>query len=71
MAAPLTASMPQFTQLGNNALLVLEAIDPTTGGAVTGVKYTKVEIYADIADAPESGPQGVAGPFMLVPGPNA
>lgn len=67
MAAPTTASMPQFTQLGVNATVVLETLDPTTGNAVTGVAITRVDIYAS-ADDLEGGP---AGPFMLVPGPGA
>lgn len=70
MAAPLSASMPQFTQLGNNALIVMEAIDPTSGAAVTGVKFTQVDIYADVQDAPGGG-NDKSGPFMLVPGPGA
>jgi hypothetical protein len=70
VAAPLQSSMPQFTQLGNNAKVVLEALDPTTGAAVTGVVFSNVDIYADVSDAP-TGSQNVAGPFMLVPGPQA
>ncbi len=77
MAGTLTASMPQFTQLGYNTTVVLEAIDPTTGAAVAGVAVTNVEIWADVSDATAGGGGGggvgglTAGPFMLVPGPGA
>ena len=66
MGAPGSASMPQFTQLGNNALIVMEAIDPTTGAAVTGVKFTQVDIYADVEDAGGAGNQfNVGNPILL------
>jgi hypothetical protein len=76
MAAPLTASMPQFTQLGVNAVIAVEALDPTTGSPVDGVSVTIVDIYADVTEPPANqgggtGTQTPVGPFMLVPGPNA
>ncbi len=72
MAAPLTAAMPQLTQLGVNARIDVEALDPTTGAAVDGVSVTVVDIWADIVNPPlaENVAAGmVVGPFMLVPGP--
>ena len=63
--------MPQFTQLGNQAIVTLEALDPTTGAVVTGVVVTNVDIYADVAAIDTSGPGAATGPYMLVPGPNA
>ena len=76
MASPLSASMPQFTQLGVNARIDVEALDPTTGLPVDGVVVTLVDIYADVsAPSPDAGGSGsggsVVGPFMLVPGPEA
>lgn len=62
--------MPQFTQLGVNARIDVEALDPTTGAAVTGVTVTNVDIYADVLDAPTSTDSTVqAGPFVLIHGP--
>lgn len=64
--------MPQFTQLGVNAKIDLEALDPTTGDPVDGVVVSNVDIYADVVSADgASGNQGALGPFMLVPGPGA
>lgn len=73
MTAPLQASMPQFTQLGVNSRIDVEALDPTTGAAVSGVTVTNVDIYADVLDAPTSPDGGgtTAGPFMFVSGPGA
>lgn len=71
MAQALTASMPQFTQLGYNTTVVLEAIDPTTGAAVSGVVVSNVDIWADVEDSGAGGGGFTVGPYMLVPGPNA
>lgn len=50
--------------------LVLEAIDPTTGAAVTGVTATHWAIYGE-ASAEGSADVVSVGPFMLVPGPES
>lgn len=50
MAAPLTGSMPQFTNLSNGTTVSLEALDPTTMAPVTGVDFVAVEIWADVGD---------------------
>lgn len=73
MTAPLQASMPQFTQLGVNARIDVEALDPTTGAPVSGVTVTTVDIYADVLDAPASDGSSrlAAGPFMFISGPGA
>lgn len=63
--------MPQFTQLGSATQVVLEAIDPTTGLAVSGVVVSGVDIWADVNDGPGGSGANVTGAFMLVPGPNA
>jgi len=73
MAAPLTASMPQFTQLGYNTTIVMEALDPSTGAAVDGVSVTGVELWADVTlGVSETGSEPYAvGPYMLTGGPAA
>lgn len=40
--------MPQFAALPYGAEVVFEAIDPTTGDAVTGVVFSAVSIWADV-----------------------
>lgn len=50
--------------------VAFEAIDPTSGAAVTGVKVSAVAIYGetDNVSAADSGTD-VLSPFMLLPGP--
>lgn len=73
MAVPLTASMPQFTQLGYNTAVVLEALDPTTGAPVAGVTVSGVELWADVTlGQADTGTFSYSpGPFMLAAGPGA
>lgn len=65
----LMAPLPDLT-LEGGMIVQLEAIDPTTGLAVAGVKVKAIAIYG-----PSSSPDTVleldGGPFMLVPGPGA
>jgi hypothetical protein len=63
--------MPQFTQLGYNTHVALEALDPTTGDPIDGVTVSAVEIWADVGEDTSAGGRNAAGPYMLVPGPNA
>lgn len=65
----LTAPMPpvSMTQL---MLLKLEAIDPSTGAAITGVTCSHWSIYGERLDTADAGQAAAAGPFMLVPGPD-
>jgi hypothetical protein len=44
--AQLAASIPPLT-LDAGCTITVEAIDPTTGAAVTGVTVSQVTIYAD------------------------
>lgn len=68
MAEPLIAGIPAL-ELTPGMSVVFEAVDATTGAAVTGVTVTAVAIYGlDLRGA--SGNLAV-GPFMLVPGPGA
>lgn len=62
-----TAPFPQIT-LQPGMAIALEAIDPTTGAAVNGVKIKAITIYGADATAADAG-EFKPGPFMLVPGP--
>lgn len=67
----LIAPLPRLT-LSNGMTIAFEAIDPATGLAVSGVKVSQVAIYGETEDAePVTETQLGAGPFMLVPGPQA
>lgn len=70
MAHPFTASMPQLLDLADGYIIRLNALDPTTGAAVAGVKVTDVSIFGtNLGSAAAS--TFAYGPFMLVPGPGA
>ncbi len=69
MATPTEAGMPPDTELDNGCKVVFEAIDPVTGAAVAGVKFTAGLLYVDVTQGEVAG--GTTGPFMLVPGPGA
>jgi hypothetical protein len=48
----------------------LEAIEPSTGAAITGVTCSAWSIYGeDLTPESEQGDAATPGPFMLVPGP--
>lgn len=65
----LMAPLPQVT-LTAGMKIVFEAVDPATGGAVAGVNVEDIAIYG--ADLSDSGVTlDKAGPFLLVPGPEA
>lgn len=66
---PLISVAPGLTMLAG-MYLQFEAIDPTTGIAVSGVTVRSVAVYGrDISES--SVIQETAGPFMLVPGPDS
>ncbi len=54
--------------LDSGCTVVFEAINPTTGAAVTGVTISNALLRVDYAGA---GSDSGAGPFLLVPGPGA
>jgi hypothetical protein len=67
----LTAGMPAIV-VDSGTYLRLEAFDPATGAAVTGVTATAWAIYGDDTSAlPERDHGDTVGPFMLVPGPDS
>lgn len=61
----LKAGTPGLTLTGGYTL-VLEAISPTTGAAITGVSVDRIAIFG-IDEAGDSTAVN-SGPFMLVPG---
>jgi hypothetical protein len=70
MAAPVLAPMPDGLVLGSGYTLRVTALDPTTGNLVGGVNVGLEVITGTSSDALGGG-AFTAGPFMLVPGPNA
>ena len=68
-AQPLIAGLPPDLDLPGGYTFRFDAVDPTTGATVSGVKVSAVAIgAADLAGALAAI---VTGPFMLVPGPGA
>lgn len=70
MAAPLNVWMPDNVDLGAGYTLRVTALSPTTGALVAGVNVTTTVIEGAGTGDLSSG-DFLAGPFMLVPGPNA
>lgn len=71
MAAPLEASFAPSLNLPDGYVVVWAAIDPTSGGDVSGVVVYDVSIFGASLGAgfSQGGTGGV--PYMLVPGPGA
>lgn len=68
-AAIIDAPMPEYLDIGSGYTIRVTAVDPATGSTLSTVNIGTVVFTTDqIAGSPE-GLQ--AGPFMLVPGPNA
>lgn len=70
MAPPVKASMPQLLDLPDGYVIVWEAIDPSTGANVAGVKVGNVSIFGTALGSLGTTGDSV-GPFLLVPGPGA
>ena len=67
----LQAGMPTLP-LAPGMMWKLEAISPTTGAAITGVKVSAVGMQAaGLAGLGGPGVNVQVGPFMFVPGPEA
>jgi hypothetical protein len=64
----LTAGIPESPDITGGWRVVFAALDPTTGAAVTGVTVSHAVLLVE-TDA--SAEELAAGPFMLVPGPEA
>ncbi len=67
-AYTLMAPCPQLP-LPAGSIIRLQAVDPSTGAAVSGVTVSNVVVYGEnlVAGAGGTG----SGPYMLVPGPGA
>ena len=66
MPQTLEGTCPGFP-IDNGCQVVIEARDPTTGNAVSGVTVSNVNIYGlDLSGALP----GLEGPYMWVPGPD-
>ena len=70
MAVPVKCAMPADVDINTSYQLVIAALSPTDGSAVSGVTFSNMSIECDdLAGGDGSGL--VVGPYMLVPGPNA
>lgn len=67
--AELMSTLAQLT-LANGMSITFEAISPTTGAAITGVKVSNVAVYCAVPDAEASVP-GIPEPeaplFIPIP----
>ena len=64
--------MPDNVDIAANYTVQVAAIDEATGDPVTGVKVSNVTLeVVNINGGDLSNGAFVAGPYMLVPGPNA
>lgn len=70
MSLPVDLPLPQDCQLDAGYTITFEAIDPTTGAAISGVTVTDALIFGTPLGG-SSGAELASGPFMLVPGPGA
>lgn len=71
MSEPLKTSMPPDLDLPDGYIVRWAAIDPTTGADVAGVVVSNVSIFGTALGTGTGGDGAPAGPYMLVPGPNA
>jgi hypothetical protein len=69
MAQKLKAAMAPDLDLNGNWRIEWDAVDPTTGASVAGVKVsnTSLQVAGDLGGG---GLGDQVGPFMLVPGPS-
>lgn len=68
MAQAITASMPQHLDLDLACKIIFEAVDPTTGAAVSGVTISNALIRVDSQVGAADGKLS-SGAFVLIPGP--
>lgn len=75
MAVKLTAALADELVLADGYIIRFAAVDPTTGADVSGVKVTNVNIDGDTQGTDGVSPSDsgtlIAGPYMLVGGPDA
>lgn len=65
MPLPLKTGFPHVITIGAGYQIVFQALDPTTGNAVTGVTVSNVSVFGD--DGRDITSE-LLGPFMFVPG---
>ena len=70
MAQKLNVSMPQDLDLVSSWRIRITARD-SSGNVVAGVKVSNMAMIADTQTPITADQVSAAGPFMLVPGPNA
>lgn len=63
----LLSTMPS-SALDDGCRIVVEAIDPVTGGPIAGVQVSEVSIYAEDLRGGAGGDDN-PGPFVYTPGP--
>jgi hypothetical protein len=71
MAQKIKTALPPDLDLGGSYVIEWDAVDPTTGASVAGVKVSSTSLL--VAGDFGQGADGdvPVGPFMLVPGPAA
>lgn len=70
MAQKLTASMPEALVLDHDYQVRFTAVDASSGALLTSVKVENASLLVEnLTDSPSAALE--AGPFMLVPGPDA
>lgn len=71
MARKIRVALPPDLDLGGDWVIEWDAVDPSTGASVAGVKVENTSLAVDLLGAGADGGGGLVGPFMLVPGPEA
>lgn len=70
MAQPFEAPFPQLLDLPDGYVVTWDAIDPTSGASVAGVKVKNVSLFGTLLGSGQTAITDL-GPLMLVPGPGA
>lgn len=67
MARPLTQPLPPNLELWGGCSVIVAALDPATGGVVSGVNIFEATLEVELTSGSEADLD--TGPFMLVTGP--
>lgn len=67
MAEKLKVSLPEFMDLGGDWIIEWDAVDPTTGASVPGVKVsnTSLQVGGILGDTGAPPPQLVEAPLLV------
>lgn len=71
MALAIDVAMPPVLDLPDGYVMTWAAIDPATGADIAGVKVSGVSLFGTVLGTAPGDTGAPAGPYMLVPGPNA